>query len=341
MLNEKIFARAKDLGAIRHAARGVALTLCAYKIVSPAQDIRRHKADQIGGFAARSIDTAGTVPFLARKSLTYNVETHGLSRTFSFAGPYDRGLVLVTSPRAAGILLVDLVNHIQEANDPVATAKAVLEILLLQLIEERNRGRVDLERPKNLTIDDVVRLLKEHFRQSYDKNTPRLPQLAIYAMYKCIIGSMERYHDLTLGPLERMKAANRKSGSVGDIDINRGGQPIEAVEVKFNLPITRIHVGEAIQKIRTKSVERYFILSTMGIQDGEAEECRRLQLEFKRSNGCEIIVNGVLDTIRYYLRLIRSTNDFVNEYANLVEKDHDLGYEHRVAWNEICRRRDT
>lgn len=338
-LGDVLLKCAQSLGAIRHAARGVAVTLCAYKVATPAQDIRRHKVDQPGGFAARSFDTSGTVPFLASKSLNYNVETHWLSQTFSFAGPYERSLLLKTTPKEAGKLLIELANGIEEAAQPAECAKAVLELLFVGLIEERNKGKVALERPKSLTIDDVVGLLHEHFRQHYEKNTPRLPQLAIYAIYKCIIGSMERYRDLTLGPLERMKAANRKSGSVGDIDVNRSDQPVEAVEVKFNVPITRVHVGEAIQKIRTKSVERYFILSTAGIQDGEGDECHRLQLEFKRSNGCEIIVNGVLDTVRYYLRLIRSTNDFVYEYAGLVESDQELGYEHRVAWNEICRKR--
>jgi DNA (cytosine-5)-methyltransferase 1 len=136
--------------------------------------------------------------------------------------------------------------------------------------------------------------------------------------------------------LERMKTANRKSGTVGDVDVNLGKQAIEAVEVKFEIPISREDVAEAIQKLKHESVQRYLILSTSGIQDGELEPIEELKTNFKRTNGCEIIVNGVLDTVRYYLRLLRSTNDFIFEYTNLVESDPDLAYEHRLAWNEIC-----
>jgi DNA (cytosine-5)-methyltransferase 1 len=207
---------------------------------------------------------------------------------------------------------------------------------LAGLIRERNRGKVALVTPKDLVIDDVVELLRRHFSFGYRKNAPRLPQIAIYALYSCVCASMDRYKDLQLMPLERMKTANRKTGTVGDVDINRGKQPIEAVEVKFGVPITREHVAEAVQKIQHASVERYLVLSTAGVQDGEHEPIRSIQADFKRKNGCEIIVNGVLDTVRYYLRLLRSTTDFTFEYTRLVASDPDLDYEHRLAWNEVC-----
>lgn len=332
------FSIAWELGGLRHAARGIALTLSAYKVVRPSQDIRNHKAEHPNGFSARGFDSIVTVPFLQARSLPYNVETHWLSQTFSFAGPYQRGLSLKTQPRSAGPLMLEVVNRVQESGS-VEFARAAATVLFARLIDERNRGKVALEKPKDLAIDAVESLLSAHFSNTYTKNGPRLPQLAMYAIYKCIVRSVDRYSGLTLGRLERLKAANRKSGSVGDIDVNRGEQPIEAVEVKHGIPINREHVAEAIQKIKTAAVERYFILSTAGVADGEGDVIRELQIDFKRSNGCEIIVNGVLETIRYYLRLVRSTTDFVYEYTTLVEVDEDLGYEHRLAWNEICATR--
>ena len=327
------------LGTTRHAARGVAVTLLAYKVIRPEQDIRRHKAELTGGFSARAIDSKVTVPFLQSYSLPYNVETHWLSQTFSFAGPYVREEVLKTTPKAAGPLLIDVVNSIEEAKDPPLAAKAALVLLMGEMIEERNKGRVALEKPKDLPIDEVLELLARHFRGSYEKNSPRLPQLAIYAIYDVLTKTVDRYKDMQLQPLERMKAANRKSGSVGDVDINGAKGPLEAVEVKFDVQISKEIVAEAIQKIRTESVERYFILSTAGIKAGDEDDIRKMQRDFRRSNGCEIIVNGVLDSIGYYLRLIRSTADFVVAYTELVEEDPDLGYEHRIAWNMVCSTR--
>lgn len=339
ILGQANFDDVVSLSGVKHAARGIALTLAAYKAIEPAQDIRLHKSDHEGGFSARSIDNAGTIPFLQANSLYYNVETHWLSQTFSFAGPYMPDLVLKTQPKIAGPLMLKVVNAIQAAENPVAHAKAVLQLLFIALIDARNKGKVPLEKPQNLSIDQTILLLNSHFLHGYEKNNPRLPQVAIYAIYQCIMPTMDRYKDLTLMPLERMKAANRKSGSVGDVDVNKNDQPFEAVEIKFKIEVSREHVAEAIQKIKSASVQRYLILSTNGISDGEADEIAKLTNTFRQSNGCEIIVNGVLDTIKYYLRLIDSPATFINRYTSLVEIDPDLGYEHRLAWNEVCAKR--
>lgn len=327
------------LSKIRHAARGIAITLAAYKLANPAQDIRLHKSEFPGGFSARAIDSAGTVPFLQAHSLYYNVETHWLSQTFSFAGPYLPDLDLKTQPKAAGPLMIEVVNAIQTSETPELTARAALEVLLGTLIAQRNQGKVPLEKPKNLSIDQTVALLRQHFYFGYSKNRPRLPQVAVYALYEIITRTIERYKDLDLGPLERMKAANRKSGSVGDVDVNKSGDPFEAVEIKFDVGINRTHVAEAIQKIKTASVQRYLILSTVGVAAGEEEAIADLTTGFRRSNGCELIVNGVLETVKYYLRLLDSPASFINHYTALVEVDPDLDYEHRLAWNEICAKR--
>lgn len=333
------FDDAVAISKIQHAARGITLTLAAYKAIEKDQDIRLHKSDHIGGFSARSIDNSGTIPFLQAHSLYYNVETHWLSQTFSFAGPYMLDLKLKTVPKKAGPLMLSVVNFIQNSHDPVQFAKAVLQIIFVTLIDDRNKGKVPLEKPQNLSIDQTISLLHLHFTNGYSKNSPRLPQIALYAIYECIIPTMNRYAGLELMPLERMKAANRKSGSVGDVDVNKDNQPYEAVEIKFQISINREHVAEAIQKIKTASVQRYLILSTSGVADGEVEEISKLSNNFRRSNGCEIIVNGVLDSIKYYLRLIDSPSTFINRYTSIVEHDEDLGYEHRLAWNALCASR--
>lgn len=339
VLGDLHFEEVVQLSKVKHAARGIALTLAAYKAIEPGQDIRSHKSEHANGFSARSIDNAGTIPFLQANSLYYNVETHWLSQTFSFAGPYVPELVLKTQPKIAGPLMLKVVNAIQASETPAEFAKAVLQVIFVALIDDRNRGKVPLEKPQNLSIDQTIGLLKAHFMHGYEKNSPRLPQIAIYAIYQCIMPTVDRYKELALMPLERMKAANRKSGSVGDVDVNKGDQPFEAVEIKFQIGISREHVAEAIQKIKTASVQRYLILSTSGVGDGEADEIGKLADGFRRSNGCEIIVNGVLDTVKYYLRLIDSPSSFINRYTALVEADKDLGYEHRLAWNEVCAKR--
>ena len=319
----------------RHAARGAVVTLGICKIVYPEQDIRLHKADFDGGFSARGLDTAVTVPFLQSKGLPYNVETHWLSQTLSFAGPFMPDSILKTVPKSAGPDLVAVANIIQNA-DSEDKAESVVTLMLYHMIQERNKGNIQLTKPKNLSIDQVLYLLHKHFEYKYKKNAPRLPQVAVYAIYQCLKESVGRYSNFELLPLERLKTANRKSGSVGDIDLALNGRPIEAVEIKYEIPVSASIVAEAMQKIKSESVERYLILSTRPPLDSDIQKIEELKLKFLRSNGCEIIVNGVYETIKYYLRLLKSTNDFIVRYTDLLGQDPDLDYEHRTVWNMIC-----
>lgn len=322
------------LGQTKNAARGVALTLTAYKVVEPGQDVRSHKAEHPGGFSARAFDTRIVVPFLISHSLPRSVESHWLSQTFSFAGPYIPGTVLKTQPKAAGELLIEVINAV-EAGD-LAIAKAVLIGLFVQLIHIRNADKVILTRPKDLPIHTVRKLIEAHLAGPYKANAPRLPQLVIYAVYSCLVRSISRYTDSTLEPLERLKSADRKRGTIGDVVVARDGLRIEAVEIKHDQPIAYIHVAEAIDKVRAESVRRYYLLSNRGIDPADADQIYQRAADFLKQNGCEIIVNGVFDSLAYYLRLLPDTTEFLFRYAALLESDPDTGYEHRIRWNECC-----
>jgi DNA (cytosine-5)-methyltransferase 1 len=175
-----------------------------------------------------------------------------------------------------------------------------------------------------------------HIAAKYKTGRPRLPQLAIYAIYQCTVSSMQRYEGCLLDPLARMKSADRKAGTVGDVVVSHNGIPIEAVETKLDEAVSLQHLADAIDKISSAAVRRYFILSTANVNETDRESIDRIRLEFRRSNGCEIVVNGVQETIRYYLRLLPDPTDFVLRYAALIEVDPDLDYEHRISWNKLC-----
>lgn len=333
-LGDELAEKVARLGSTKNAARGVALTLTAYKLVEPEQDVRSHKADHPGGFSARAFDTRVTVPFLIGHSLPRSVESHWLSQTFSFAGPYLPGTILKTQPKMAGELLIDVINAVNERGPEVA--EAVLAGLLVQFIRIRNADRVILTRPKDLPIHKVRELVTAHLTGPYKVNAPRLPQLVIYAVYECLVRSIGRYGDAVLEPLERLKSADRKRGTIGDVVVARDGRRIEAVEIKHDQPIALIHVIEAIDKVRAETVTRYYLLSNKGIDPADADQIAERAADFLKQNGCEIIVNGVLDSLAYYLRLLPDTTEFLFRYAELLEVDEDTGYEHRIRWNECC-----
>ena len=335
-VHKDIVEEALSLGSIKHASRGAALTLLAYKCCDPTQDIRAHKAEHEGGIAARTFDTKVTVSFLAEKSLPRSSESHWMSQSLSFAGPFKSGSNVNTRPQNVGPLLVSVINHAHSCKGKVH-ANVLLVALFVSLIEFRNMQSVDLTLPKTLPISGVRNLLNQHFQFKYKHNAPRLPQIAVYAIYLCILKSVERYSDQELEKLQRMKAADRKTGTVGDVVVSRRGNPVEAVEVKFGRPISYTHVVEAIEKVRSESVSRYYILSTSGLSNADKVQIEKKIIEFRLKNGCEIIVNGVVETICYYLRILPDTTEFLQNYTNLMNDDDDVDYEHRNAWNEICK----
>lgn len=333
---EAQISKATKLAEIKHAFRGAALTLLSYKLLNPSQDITAHKDEYDGGFSARAYDTKVTIPFLIEHSLPRSVETHWLTQTISFAPPLVRSTSLKTVPKNCGPLLIDVVNDANEASDSKIVYFMTVAIMM-QLILVRNKNKVVMTRPKNLAIDSVKSILYKHLHHKYKNNAPRLPQLAIFSIYKCILDKMLRFEGQKLEPIQRMKSADRKAGTVGDIVVSLNGSPIEAVEIKFGKPIAIIDISEAIEKVRAESVSRYYLLSTEGVSKEDAEAILKKKDDFLKQNGCEIIVNGVIDTIGYYLRLLPNTTEFLAYYVDLVESDEDTGYEHRISWNDICR----
>jgi DNA (cytosine-5)-methyltransferase 1 len=333
-LGEALATKVAALGATKNAARGVALTLCLYKIAEPSQDIRCHKAEHEGGFSARAYDTRVTVPFLISKSLPRSVESHWLSQTFSFSGPYYPDARLKTQPTSAGPLMIEVVNAVNSGGSNFAEAAVIG--LLVEFIRVRNADRVVLTRPKDLPIHKVRELIEAHLASPYKSNAPRLPQLVIYAVYRCLVQSIERYRGAKLEPLERLKSADRKRGTIGDVVISYDGIRVEAVEIKHDQPIAFIHVAEAIDKVRAERVTRYYLLSNKGIDAADRELINARAAEFLKQNGCEIIINGIFESLAYYLRLLPNTTEFLFQYAALLESDEDTGYEHRIRWNECC-----
>jgi DNA (cytosine-5)-methyltransferase 1 len=59
-------------------------------------------------------------------------------------------------------------------------------------------------------------------------------------------------------------------------------------------------------------------------------------MQIKLLYGCQIIANGVIPTIRYYLRLLVDPSAVFQEYAFLLETDKAIKHEHREIWNKIA-----
>jgi DNA (cytosine-5)-methyltransferase 1 len=138
-------------------------------------------------------------------------------------------------------------------------------------------------------------------------------------------------------PIESHTSADARSGRIGDIDIlYNDGRAFEAVEVKHGVNLTLQIVADAYAKFQTTPVKRYYILSTAN-QPG-ADEWAKIQEEVQRIknvHGCQLIVNGLMPSLKYYLRLLENTFEFINNYTTLLETDTALKFEHKAHWNTI------
>ncbi len=105
-----------------------------------------------------------------------------------------------------------------------------------------------------------------------------------------------------------------------------------AVRPRRRAPGTR----RGAKPLTGNSLRTYYVLSTNEtVPSGEMAEITKLLLVIRQNYGCQVIVNGVATTIKYYLRLVADTDRFVNEYVSLVEKDGEVPFELKRYWNDV------
>lgn len=312
----------------------VALTSLIYKNLNPEQDVRRHQAGIQGGYAGRIFDAKNVTPFLRSKSFPCMAESGWLTRSLEQKRPYDRDYSGAIKPLALKNAFLGLLEEIHEADTDI---KEVTLYFLYKLIVLRDSKTIEIAKPKNLSIGGIVEVLVKHFKFHYQtRGASRLPVLALYAIYQILVEELRRFEGKTLLPLENHTSADSQSGRLGDIDIvDENGSPFEAVEVKFDVPIGKDIVERAKEKIQPSSVTRYYVLSTSAIKSGEEEDIDRIVTQVKNAHGCQIVVNGIVPSLKYYLRLVERPALFIERYANLLSSDETIKFEHKEAWNKI------
>ena len=84
------------------------------------------------------------------------------------------------------------------------------------------------------------------------------------------------------------------SGTIGDIVVTENSQAVEAIEVKFNHPITFNNLPEPIGKNKGSSVSHYYLLLTKIIYLNDEIKIETKIEKFFHQNDCEIIVSRLL-----------------------------------------------
>ena len=320
------------------AAKGVltvTLTSLVYKIQHPEQDIRCHQSGITGGYSGRTFDTHYITPFLKEQRFPAMAESGWLTRSLEQKMPYDLnypGAIRPLTLKQAFLKAIDVIEHSEKSD-----LEAILLYCLALLISKRERNKMVLAVPHNLTITQILQLLTQHFSASYKyEGASRLPVLAFYAIYQVLQKELSRYQFIHLLTLESHTSADRRSGRMGDIDLVTEDEiPFEAVEIKFGIPIRLSTVETAFEKIMNCPIKRYYILSTVPIVEEEKEAIGQRIIDIKNTHGCQIIVNGVYPTLKYYLRLLAEPTDFLKLYTDALLSDSAIKYEHKQHWNTL------
>jgi DNA (cytosine-5)-methyltransferase 1 len=154
-----------------------------------------------------------------------------------------------------------------------------------------------------------------------------------------------RYKGKKLLPLKSHVASDIKAGEVGDVEIiDRKRKTIfEGVEIKHGIPINFLIVRDAYEKIKGIPIKRYYILTTAepNVKNSEMRKVHRLIAEIRKNHGCEVVVNGLIPSLKYYLRLIKNPNAFLKQYAKNIRAEVSTStvvkMEHLEKWNKILR----
>lgn len=317
----------------------VLFTSLAYKSLYPEQDIRLHQANMENGYSGRSFDTKYVTPFLKSKQFRGAMKesgwlTRSLEQPYAYTLDYQ-GKVSNLKVKQAFLSVLDDV----ESND--ADPTLYLQALIKLSVIEKGKQAVMLVNPivaeTSLSIDSIMFYLHEHFYYKYKtRGASLLPVLALYSAYECIVDEIKRFEGKVLEPLASHTSCDRSSGATGDIVVrNDDGTLYEVVEVKFGIPIDSIMIEDAYKKFASTSTQRYYVLSTDSVKDDEHEKIQATINKIKNEHGCQVIINGVFPTLRYYLRLLENTDKFIDRYIYNLSNDSEVNYEQKLAWNTI------
>lgn len=312
----------------------VLVTLFVHKIVNPEQDIRYHQAQQQNGFAGRSIDKDFITPFMKSVSFPAMSESGWLTRSLEQPHPYTLDYPGNIKPQEIKSAFLQLIDKVQCQG---MSSCEILKYTFKLLIKQRDEKNIELAKPHSLSIAAIVKLLEKHFTYHYTTHgASRLPTLAVYAAYQCMMNQVARYNGKILCPLESHNSADSQSGRIGDIDINNeNGSAFEGVEIKHEIQISAQLVKDAYEKFKIHNTDRYYLLTTANMDSADWSTIENEVSRISHIHGCQVIVNGVYSTLKYYLRLLNDPAEFIDKYVELLKQDETVKFQHKTAWNDI------
>lgn len=333
-----------DNAETQKAVLGVTVTSIVYKIHEPKQDIRKHQEGMKNGYSGRTFDTKYVTPFLKSKFPHFAMaESAWLTRSLEQPRPFNLNFSGKIRNKVLKMAFLNTLDRVQADGSLAPKMLVVLMGLMLEATVKDNALFTQIQVTSGVTIARIIDAISQHIRYDYSKGvvgTARLPVLAIYSVYNLLMPDVKRYAGKSLVPLESHTSPDSRSKSLGDIDVNNADNScFESVEIKHNKPITSDMVGVAYRKIKNTGIDRYYILTTSEPNFDDHESVTQEIEKYKKVHSCQIIVNGVIPSLKYYMRLISNPQDIVDEYTKWLEFEYQrasgIKREHLRVWQEI------
>ncbi|MEA5620173.1 DNA methyltransferase [Cronbergia sp. UHCC 0137] len=323
------------------------ITTLLKKIIKPDQDIRLHMAKFPNGYSARVLDTKVTTPFFKINFPRYaNKETAFLTKATraEIIWNFQEGIKLPLRSKSLVEPFLKLIDKIE--NQVIDIEECLIYILAQLYLLSQSHEVVFSETLKianyanTININTVIKMVKRHFEQPLSS---RLPVIVMFAVYKQLFPTMKRFKNKILLPLNVHTSADKHG--YGDIEIsNQNNTPFEVLEIKHNIPIDKNMILDIVKKSANTTIERYYILTTYKecfLNEEEEEYINNLILNIKKDTGLEIIANGILHTLKYYLRFVEDYHEFINTYTEELIIDAKNSTEvkdsHIKAWQMILQ----
>ncbi|MBI4647910.1 MAG: DNA methyltransferase [Bacteroidia bacterium] len=323
------------------------VTSLVKKITTPEQDIRLHRTDFNKGYSARSLDTQITAPFFKQHFPKYaNKESAFLTLATREKIPWTKreGMNLKIRDKNVKSSYLELFDVIQKEKvkpkDCLQYIFAKLFVLSQQqyAIFDETIEAINFDEIVNITT--VIKMLEAHFET---KLSSRLPVIAIYTVYQELIKEVKRYSEKVLRPLN-VHTSSDKHG-FGDIEVwNKDNTPFEMVEIKHNIAIDRNLIFDIAKKSEKTTIERYYLLTTYKntfVSKEEEDYINKFILKLYKDSGLEIIANGIIPSLKYYLRFIKNYKGFLLAYTENLITDAKNSTEikdfHIEKWKELLR----
>lgn len=286
-----------------------------------------------GWFSGRTVSESIIYPWMESNSFR-TAKSGWQTRTFERPNPYT-----LDYPENIAFIKKPFLEILDFASKNKSQLNNLVAYLFQKEIEyNENKSAIINNVSKNsigneVLIIDVISALELHFSLP---NSAHLPVIAIYSIYELLIKEVGNYSGLSLKALESHQASDLRTGSVGDIELeDSDSDVIEGVEVKHGIKIDLPILLRAKEKILKSRLKRYYILTTHSSCSVIGDDVLDVIRDIYSSHGCQIIINGVIPTIRYYLRMCSNPSEFINNYSKNIVSQSSVTTEHLEKWISI------